>query len=102
MISGDTEYRAWQQRRVAALEQELENLGIETEHLDSLVHDCASEQASEVNNGGVESQVNYLLSHGWTPGDVIGRAKMVREDDFEAKEGDSHVLSSETCSGHQS
>jgi hypothetical protein len=57
----------------------LEELGIETEHLDGLVHDCAS----EINNCGMSVQVAYLLRRGWTPEDIIGRAKMALQDTVE-------------------
>jgi hypothetical protein len=66
----------------SALRQELEKLGIETEHLDGLVHDCAS----EINNCGMSVQVAYLLRRGWTPADIIGRAKMALEDTVDLSE----------------
>ena len=34
--------------------------------LDDLVHDTASQIASEINNGGTEAQLQYLLDNGWT------------------------------------
>jgi predicted PilT family ATPase len=33
--------------------------------LDQAVHDAASENASAVNNSGMEGQVEYLLTQGW-------------------------------------
>ena len=36
-------------------------LGLEAEGLDDLVHDAYSKQASEVNNGGLDSQVRFLI-----------------------------------------
>ena len=36
-------------------------LGLEAEDLDDLVHDAYSRQASEVNNGGLDSQVRFLV-----------------------------------------
>lgn len=38
--------------------------------LDDLVHDVASQQASNVNNDGIGSQVDYLLMHGFTLNDI--------------------------------
>ena len=48
--------------------------------LDSLVHDCAGEMASEVNNNGMEGQLEFLLRNGWTPGDILGRVKIEMEN----------------------
>ena len=42
--------------------------GIESVHLDDLVHDAASLMASAANNDGVEGQVDFLIETcGWTP-----------------------------------
>jgi hypothetical protein len=43
--------------------------------LDSAVHDTAATIASDVNNGGVESQVEFLLKNGWTVETLIGYIK---------------------------
>ena len=41
--------------------------GIESAHLDGLVHDAASQMASAANNDGVDSQLDFLLdTAGWT------------------------------------
>lgn len=39
--------------------------------LDDLVHDTKSQEASEINNGGPESQVQYLLESGFSLEDII-------------------------------
>jgi hypothetical protein len=49
--------------------------------LDALVHDCASEQASAVNNSGKPAQAEYLLTSGWTAEDILGRLRIQREDE---------------------
>lgn len=36
------------------------SLGISSEDLDDLVHDCVSQQASDINNGGLSAQIEYL------------------------------------------
>ena len=41
----------------------LEERGITYEDLDELVHQVCSEQASGINNEGIESQVDFLLEH---------------------------------------
>lgn len=38
--------------------------------LDEAVHDAASAEASEANNGGPSAQVDYLLRRGWTTKEV--------------------------------
>jgi hypothetical protein len=43
-------------------------LGLEAEDLDDLVHDAYSRQASEVNNGGLDSQVRFLIESYGTGG----------------------------------
>jgi len=43
--------------------------------LDSAVHDTAATIASDVNNGGYQSQVEYLLKNGWTVETIIGYIK---------------------------
>jgi hypothetical protein len=43
--------------------------------LDEAVHDTASSQGSDANNGGFESQVEYLLNNGWSADAVIGYIK---------------------------
>ena len=37
------------------------NLGLEPEDLDELVHDAAGQEASRVNNGGLDTQIEYLI-----------------------------------------
>lgn len=49
--------------------------------LDPLVHDCFSEQASEVNNSGRPAQIECLLKHGWTPEDILGRLRINQEEE---------------------
>lgn len=39
--------------------------------MDEAVHQLASEEASAANNGGFQSQVVYLLEHGYTVEDVL-------------------------------
>lgn len=43
--------------------------------LDSAVHDTASTLASDANNGGYQSQVEFLLKYGWTVETIIGYIK---------------------------
>jgi len=39
--------------------------------LDEAVHSAASQEACEANNGGVRSQIVYLLEHGYAVADVM-------------------------------
>lgn len=52
--------------------------GITADDLDEMVHDTASDMASNINNGGVESQVAYLLECGWTETDILEGLGLVR------------------------
>lgn len=65
---------------VIAAELDLSDGSPALEALDGMVCDCAAEQASEVNNGGVQAQLQYLLEHGWTHADILGRAKIAAEE----------------------
>lgn len=38
----------------------------EAADLDELVHDMKSQEASNINNGGIDEQIDYLLGSGWT------------------------------------
>jgi hypothetical protein len=38
-----------------------EGIGLTPEDLDEAVHETASKRASEVNNGGLEAQIDYLI-----------------------------------------
>lgn len=43
------------------------NMGLESAHLDELVHDAASNAASDANNGGLDAQLHFLTETlGWT------------------------------------
>lgn len=42
--------------------------GISSDDLDEIVHELVSEQATQINNGGLEAQLSYLL-------DAIGPAQ---------------------------
>lgn len=42
--------------------------------LDEMVHDSFANKAAEVNNGGLETQVPYLLADGVSADDIVRRA----------------------------
>jgi len=44
--------------------QRCQDSGVIPLHLDVAVHDMASHIASNVNNGGLESQIEFLVQHG--------------------------------------
>ncbi|MBD1389469.1 hypothetical protein IC617_08520 [Neiella sp. HB171785] len=46
------------------LKDRLQANGIEADHLDSLVHQIATEHAQGINNSGIASQLRYLESQG--------------------------------------
>jgi len=46
--------------------------GIESSSLDDIVHDAASQEASNANNGGLDDQINFLIDEcGWTSKDIL-------------------------------
>lgn len=54
------------------LKKFLMDKGIESSHLDDLVHDAASQLASNANNGGTEDQLNFLMDTcDWTSEDIL-------------------------------
>lgn len=57
------------------LKDQLMKEGVESVHLDDIVHDAASTQASNANNGGIDSQIDYLTDVGWTNEEILNTAK---------------------------
>lgn len=53
------------------LVRELERRGLDAAALDELVHDTANDIASEVNNGGLHSQVVWLMAQSVTAETII-------------------------------
>ena len=48
--------------------------GIESAHLDDIVHDAASGLASDANNEGIDGQINFLMDTcGWTTEDITSK-----------------------------
>ena len=43
----------------------LQDEGIDCSDLDSTVHDIATKMATDINNGGMLSQAEFLAEHGW-------------------------------------
>lgn len=81
MIQADAESRSWLLGKVRAVREELEKMEATPELLDPLVDAAASEEASAHNNGGVPSQVEYLLRNGWTPDDILFQARVEQENE---------------------
>jgi hypothetical protein len=44
---------------------------ISQEVLDDLVHDCLSNEASEINNRGRDEQIRFLIENGYTVADIL-------------------------------
>jgi|WetSurMetagenome_2_1015567.scaffolds.fasta_scaffold246870_3 hypothetical protein len=55
----------------------MEKLDILSDHmemsLDELVHDSKNAEAADINNDGLASQIEYLLSIGWTEEEITDR-----------------------------
>lgn len=54
---------------IQTLIKEADEKGISESCLDEAVHDAFSQQASEVNNGGIAEQIKFLITNGG-PGEV--------------------------------
>jgi hypothetical protein len=48
--------------------------GFEAATLDELVQDVASSMASDINNGGMEDQVAFLMEQGLTIDEIMAKA----------------------------
>ncbi len=48
-------------KEIEFLEELATSHGVVPEALDELVHECASSEASDINNGGLESQIEFLV-----------------------------------------
>jgi len=59
-----------------AIVQFLERNHIEAEHLDGAMDQEKSRQRASINNGGLDEQVEYLLSCGWTEEDILTAAEL--------------------------
>ena len=46
--------------------------------LDDVVHRCYAEIAANVNNEGIDAQIEALMMHGWSVVDVINAAREAR------------------------
>ena len=58
-------------KTVKSIVKYLEGRGFDASNLDDVVHDCKGEEAASINNGGMESQVEYLLSCGLEPDNMV-------------------------------
>ena len=47
--------------KVREIREYVEKLGIGTEALDEVVHDIKSGEAADINNGGMDSQLKFIL-----------------------------------------
>ena len=50
-------------KRIASLDELASSHGVVPEDLDEAVRDCASADASDINNGGLGSQIEFLVDH---------------------------------------
>ena len=59
---------------------------LQAEELDDLVHDMKSLEASNINNEGVESQIDYLLAGGMSLEEIEKAVKVDPEADASDQE----------------
>lgn len=58
-----------------------ETLRLHSADLDELVHEIKAEEAASINNGGVESQLDYLLESGMEAGEITKLLNKVAEEE---------------------
>jgi len=49
------------------------NFGIEEVDLDDLIHEVKRDEASNINNDGIDAQLTYLFQKGWTVEEIVKR-----------------------------
>lgn len=55
-----------------SIKDQLLKKGFGSENLDDVVHDAASQMASNANNGGLDQQVQFLItSAGWSEDEIL-------------------------------
>lgn len=64
-----------EQEKVVEFIKTLDAEKVDEMALDEAVHDTAATLASDANNGGFQSQVEFLLKYGWTAETIIGYIK---------------------------
>lgn len=75
-IAADTHGDQQRRQNIERLVTRAKELGLQPKDLDGLVHDAFSAPASEINNGGLEQQIAFLVDkHGAADADrMIGEA----------------------------
>jgi hypothetical protein len=56
--------------------QFLERNNLEAEHLDGAVDQQKSSERANINNGGLDEQVSYLVESGWTEAEILSAAEL--------------------------
>lgn len=59
---------------MGSLQRQLQEQGVESEALDELVHDAASQKASSINNDGMSEQLRYLADAGFSDKEIAEHA----------------------------
>ena len=49
----------------------IRRLGFDCSDLDEIIHEVASQKASDINNSGLKGQVEFLISNDWTEEGII-------------------------------
>lgn len=82
---------ATQERVIADAVRFAEGLGLDAGDFDDLVHDAKGYEASEINNGGLSDQLDYLASGSDDPEEYLkGLIQAVASDqDTDAQDADS-------------
>jgi hypothetical protein len=59
---------------MSSLQRQLQEQGVESEALDELVHDAASQKATRTNNDGMSEQLRYLAEAGLSDQEIAEHA----------------------------
>ncbi len=63
--------------------KKLECMGADSSYLDDAVADTMGERVAAINNGGITSQVDFLVEEGWTQDAILA---LVTEQEDAARE----------------
>lgn len=57
--------------QISRIAEKLTNTGVCSDVLDEVIHETFSGMASDINNSGIENQVEFLLGQGYTEEQIL-------------------------------
>lgn len=61
--------------------KKLDSMGVGSHHFDEMVADMMGERTSAINNGGLISQIDFLIEEGCSTDEILAAATEVLHDD---------------------